>query len=257
MKVLRGQRLITGLLVAALATALSILAVRTLSFLAGIENFASDIRVAAMQPPMPQSKDIVIVALDEATLSQFPYRSPVDRAFLADLLGMLDQKGAKAIGVDIIFDQPTETTKDAALRGVFKSMKTPHFIAYTSTPAIVNQSQLGYLDRFVDPTLRAEANVLSDPLDGSVRWINPGGTTPDRPPRLRIQGIGARREKHTSNADRNRMAQQAQWRCGCVPGIFSGDGRLSACRMVSQQDRAGGRSAFFDRPASHTACHYR
>lgn len=177
-----GRRLLAGFIVAVLATALSILAVRTFSFLAGIENFASDIRVAAMQPPMPQSRDIVIVALDEATLSQFPYRSPVDRSFLAQLLAMLDQKGAKAIGVDVIFDQPTEDAKDRALKAVFDSMKTPHFIAYTSTSAVVNQSQLAYLDRFVAPRLRAEANVLSDPLDGSVRWINPGGNTPDRPP---------------------------------------------------------------------------
>ena len=52
--------------------------------LASIETKLADIRVAAMQAPLPPSKDIAVIALDEATLANFTYRSPVDRAFLAN-----------------------------------------------------------------------------------------------------------------------------------------------------------------------------
>jgi CHASE2 domain-containing sensor protein len=51
------------------------LATRHLAFLANLENVAADIRVAAFQPPMPQSKEIVVIAINEDTLS--PCRSGV------------------------------------------------------------------------------------------------------------------------------------------------------------------------------------
>ena len=181
MKAGRGKRFVSGLGIAFLAGALALLACHYLSFLAGMENFAADIRVAALQPPAPQSQDIVIVAIDEATLAQFPYRSPIDRAFIGDLLNTLDAKGARAIGLDIILDQPTEARKDAYLSQTIRALKTPLFISYTATPEVVNEQQLDYLNAYVPVPFRAEANLLSDPFDGAVRWINPGGNSADRP----------------------------------------------------------------------------
>ena len=87
---------------------MAVCAVRFLAPLTNLENKVSDIRVAAMQRPMPPSNDIVVVAINEDTLTAFSYRSPVDRGFLADLIVQLSAKGAKAIGVDVIVDQPTE-----------------------------------------------------------------------------------------------------------------------------------------------------
>ncbi|MDB5686388.1 MAG: hypothetical protein JWR77_977, partial [Rhizorhabdus sp.] len=42
-------------------------------------------------------------------------------------------------------------------------------------PSIVNEEQLAYLDAFVPFQKRAEANLLTDPFDQTVRRINPGG----------------------------------------------------------------------------------
>ena len=39
--------------------------------LANLETKLADIRVAAMQPAMPPSSDIVVIAIDEATLAAF------------------------------------------------------------------------------------------------------------------------------------------------------------------------------------------
>ncbi|MFM5914604.1 MAG: CHASE2 domain-containing protein [Chakrabartia godavariana] len=169
------KQALSAFLIAIFATIMAVGAVKYFSPLTNLENKVADIRVAAMQPPMPPSKDVVIVAINEDTLSAFPYRSPVDRGFLADVITQLSDKGAKVIGVDVIVDQPTEPEKDARLKSVLDSVKTPLFMSYTSAPSIVNQDQLAYLNAFVRPDQRAEANLLSDPFDGLVRRINPGG----------------------------------------------------------------------------------
>ena len=64
--------------------------------LANLETKLADIRVAAMPPAMPPSSDVVVIAIDEATLAGFPYRSPVDRGLVADLIEQLEGKGAAA-----------------------------------------------------------------------------------------------------------------------------------------------------------------
>ena len=178
----RGRRVASGVVIALIAGTIAVLAVRYLSFLGSLENIAADIRVAALSPPVSQSKDIVVVAIDEATLAQFPYRSPVDRGFLANLIRTVAAKGAKVIGVDVILDQPTEAAKDDELKRVIRETKTPLFLSYTSAANVVGEDQLAYLNAFVPPEHRAEANLLSDPFDGTVRWINPGGSSALHPP---------------------------------------------------------------------------
>ena len=178
------KQLRTGLTAAGLAlfaTLVAVLAVTYLSFIGSLENIARDVRIAAFSRPMPQSKDIVIAAIDESTVAQFPYRSPVDRAFLATLIKQLEAKGAKEIGVDVLFDQPTEPAKDAELAQTLRDAKTPLFVSYTNSSNVVDEDQLKYLNAFVPPNLRAGANLATDPFDDSVRWIFPGQTNPGMP----------------------------------------------------------------------------
>lgn len=166
---------LSAIAIALAAAVIAFLAVHYISLLTNLENKAADIRVAAMQPPAEPSKDVVIVALDEATLTAFAYRSPIDRGFLANLITQLSAKGAKVIGVDVIVDQPTEPEKDDALRQAIAATRTPLFFSYSSAPNIVTEEQLAYLDAFIPADKRAEANLLTDPFDQSVRRINPGG----------------------------------------------------------------------------------
>jgi len=168
------KQLITALGVVAVATLIASLSTQYLTFLSSLENVAGDIRIAALQPPQPQSKDIVIAAINEDTLAQFPYRSPVDRQFIANTLKTLEQKGARMIGVYILFDQPTEEAKDAALKKTLRELKVPAFVSYSNTPGIVNDEQLAYLNDMVPENMRAGANLATDPFDSSVRWIYPG-----------------------------------------------------------------------------------
>jgi hypothetical protein len=161
-----------------ISTTISVLLVRYFSFVSEIDKKSNDIRLAALQAPMAQDNNIVIISINEQTLEQFPYRSPIDREFLAKLLITLDKKGVRLIGLDLLFDQPTEEAKDKYLKKVLREIKTPILASYTNLTNVLNEDQQKYLDDFVPPELRASANMGVDPFDGTVRWIYPGEQTP-------------------------------------------------------------------------------
>jgi len=94
--------------VAVLATALAVTVTHTIAFLTQAELFVGDLRIATLLPPEPQDPNIVIAAVNEDTLQLFPYRSPIDRAFLAKVLQALEQRQPRAIAMDVLLDQPTE-----------------------------------------------------------------------------------------------------------------------------------------------------
>lgn len=143
--------------------------------IAALDTKLRDIRIAAMQPPVDPSADIVVIALDEATLAGLAYRSPIDRGLLANIIEALEAKGARAVAVDVIIDQPTEQDKDDRLRAVIANAKVPLRFSFSSSTRIVTEEQLAYLSDFVPPPARMEAGLLTDPYDGMVRRINPGG----------------------------------------------------------------------------------
>ncbi len=174
MKVKQVKELATAFGVAIAACALAVASTRYLTFIGGFENIANDIRIAALQPPMPQSTNIAVAGIMEETVTQFPYRSPVDREFLANLLKTLEAKGAKVIGLDVLLDQATEPEKDELLKRTLREMKVPVFVSYSNDPRIVNEDQLAYMNDFVPEHMRADAHLATDPFDGTVRWVYPG-----------------------------------------------------------------------------------
>jgi len=177
----RGRSLIVPALMragvpAAVALAAAIvasLAVAHVAFLTFADRFLGDWEIAALTAPEPQSPDIVVVAVTEDTLKQFPYRSPIDRQFLAELLRALAARGPRAIGLDILFDQPTEPAKDAVLRETLRMLPVPLVVSYTDNAELVSKEQRAYLDAFVPPRLRALATLATDQFD-TVRWTYPG-----------------------------------------------------------------------------------
>ena len=104
-----------------IATLVGAFATLNLTFLKGFENAASDIRISALQPPEEQSQKIVLATITEETVALFQYRSPVDREFLANLIMLLQAKGAKAIGIDVLLDSPTEFEKDKYLKETLRN----------------------------------------------------------------------------------------------------------------------------------------
>lgn len=145
-----------------------------LSVFQHLEFRTSDLRLSGFSPVSRQDKRIAVVAIDEKSLSQFPYRSPIDREFLALLLLSLEEKGARAIYLDVLLDQATEKEKDDRLLNVISSLKVPLLVAYTETHSVVNEEQLEYLKAFVPQERRAMVNLATDPFDGTVRWLLSG-----------------------------------------------------------------------------------
>ena len=142
------------------------------SLLHHLEVRTQDIRETGFSKRLPQDKNIVVVAINEQTLSQFAYRSPIDREFLSKLLKTLEAKEAKAIYLDVLLDQPTEPLKDAALKQTIQNLRTPLAIGYTESPEVVTSEQLDYLKGFFAASHRARVNLATDPFDGTVRWLN-------------------------------------------------------------------------------------
>lgn len=63
-----------------------------------------------LRGPAAPGQDILIVAIDEAFVKEYPFRiGELDRGFYAQALNHLKQAGARAIGVDIFFPERSRT----------------------------------------------------------------------------------------------------------------------------------------------------
>jgi len=178
---IRSQTLRQALIpfiVAFAATVVATLGVDHIAFLTNANRFLGDWETAALPGSEPQSADIVIVGITEDTLKQFPYRSPIDRQYLADLLKTLAARGPRAIGLDVLFDQPTEPAKDERLRETLRELIVPLLVRYTDNAGVVSEEQRAYLDDFVPPRERALATLATDQFD-TARWVYPGHAAAD------------------------------------------------------------------------------
>ena len=128
-----------------------------------------------------QDPRIVLVYYDDKTLEQLGKRSPLDRKMLADALRTLDAIGPKAIGIDILFDQPQE--EDPLLIERLKGMRTPIWLAFATHEE--NKQQIApwqeeFLRNFLGqvasgPVRPASIRLQEDNADGVMRrW-------PDQP----------------------------------------------------------------------------
>jgi adenylate cyclase len=72
---------------------------------------------ATLAPPVP-SPDVVVVAIDEPSFADVGAQWPWPRSIHARLITALREAGARAIGLDIIFSEPSEPAEDEALAAV-------------------------------------------------------------------------------------------------------------------------------------------
>jgi len=77
-----------------------------------------------------QDDRIILIPYTQDTLLATMKRSPLDRGLLARALSNIDRMGAKAIGVDILIDQPQ--AEDDQLKATLKAMQTPTWLAYAT-----------------------------------------------------------------------------------------------------------------------------
>lgn len=126
------------LIVTALIVAVGVLIARFswhAPLIADAERALYDIRLMLTTERTEQDSRVLLVTYTDDTLINTQVRSPLDRRILADALRNLDRLGAKAIGIDIVIDQPTPN--DDYLVEAFRGLRTPTYLAFTS--AATNQ----------------------------------------------------------------------------------------------------------------------
>jgi adenylate cyclase len=124
-----------------------------------LERAMYDVRVSMTAPKVEQDQRIVLLVYKEATLAATGKRSPLDRVLLANALKNIDKLKPRAIGVDILIDQPQPD--DAILESAMKAMKTPTFFAFSTA------SDVG---EFIMPWQEKHLNELfAKVAEGAVR----------------------------------------------------------------------------------------
>ncbi len=95
-----------------------------------------------------QRDDVALVLINEDSVAQYPY-NVVDRGLLAELVRALNEAGAKAIGLDFVFERPTEPQKDEALIEAITTSTRPVVLAAIDKRARVATSRsLDYQEKF-------------------------------------------------------------------------------------------------------------
>lgn len=127
-----------------------------------------DLRAYYAADLVAEDQRVVLVVYTDQTLIAARKRSPLDRGLLAKTLRNLDRFEPKAIGIDILFDQPQDEDEEliAALRG----MKTPVAVAYAAqatNPDDIGWEQQQYLDDFMRRLEGSKARPASIRLDNT------------------------------------------------------------------------------------------
>jgi adenylate cyclase len=132
------------------------------------ERALYDLRAYYAADLVEQDDRIILVVYTDQTLIAARKRSPLDRGLLARTLTTLDGMGAKAIGIDILFDQPQD--EDDQLIGALRAMKTPVAVAYanvaTNRDDVVYEQQQ-YLEAFQARLKGSKARPASIRLDNT------------------------------------------------------------------------------------------
>ncbi|MEM6463637.1 MAG: adenylate/guanylate cyclase domain-containing protein [Pseudomonadota bacterium] len=163
------------------------------------ENYISDIYQIHLSSMDPPSDDIVIVGIDEETLSRFAYRSPIDRGFLAELIRQIDANAPRAVAIDLLLDTETEASKDRALISALRSASAPIFVAYGTTEDGLTAAQMQTQERFLADAERVSVVLARDRSDGVVRHfriapVRAGGPIPNLAAAVADEDLGETRD---------------------------------------------------------------
>lgn len=173
-----NQNLRALVLLVIMATAIGVSMPKVLPFVKVAEYWLYDLRVGYLTPPRDVHPDIVLVTVTEDTLSTLPFRSPLDRKFLGGVIEYLSTSGARVIGVDYIFDQPTVAEDDLFLHQAFRNSTIPIIIGEAAPQTYLTEKQRAFQAAFLDVLTSAFVNVITDE-DGVVRQAYPGQDGPN------------------------------------------------------------------------------
>lgn len=176
-RIFRQNPIVNYVLIGFLCAVGGLASPKAFSVLEFVDNWLADLRLTTIAPSMEAHPDIVLFTITEDTLAQFPYRFPLDRAMLADAVERLNDAGARAIGMDILFDQPTEPAKDDRLAKAIAKSRAPVIVGWASEDEGLTPAQVKYLNSYLPDAIHTPSNLVKSGGDGTVRWIYPGTET--------------------------------------------------------------------------------
>jgi len=141
-----------------------------------VESVLYDLRFYRTADAVLQQDDrIVLITYDDQTLRALGKRSPLDRHMLAQALATIDAMNPRAIGIDILFDQPQ--AEDEELLRTFRAMHTPTWLAFAqaSSNDQIDLEQEQFLRDFIrragaGPVRAASIRIGADNDGYMRRW---------------------------------------------------------------------------------------
>ncbi|MDG4550530.1 MAG: CHASE2 domain-containing protein [Candidatus Contendobacter sp.] len=146
------------------------LVLSNLSFFSFLELKGLDL-LFTLRGPLPPPDSIVIVAIDEPSMAEIGRQWPWPRSLHAQLIQQLNKAGAKVIGFDILFSEPSEPAEDAELARVLRGSGN---VVLVSALSVVNDPLFRHTIRIDPIPAFREAATVGSPLisidaDGVVR----------------------------------------------------------------------------------------
>jgi signal transduction histidine kinase len=141
-----------------------------LSFFAFLELKGLDL-LFALRGPLPPPDPIIIVAIDEPSMAEIGQQWPWPRSLHARLIQQLNKAGARVIGFDILFAEPSEPAEDEEFARILRGSGN---VVLVSALSVVNDPLFRHTIR-IDPIAAfRDAAALGSPLvsidmDGTVR----------------------------------------------------------------------------------------
>lgn len=144
-----------------------------LSLLRGFSLALDDLLLAVLAPEAPQHPGVALVTIDEDSLEGSVCRSPLDRNLVARLVQRLDGMGVRAIGLDLLLDQPTFAAADAHLARVLRTTRAPVVVITAQAGTTMTDRQRAWHADYLAGIRLGYANLTKDRIDATVRRQQP------------------------------------------------------------------------------------
>lgn len=165
----RTQFILPATIVAVVAFWITLL-LFNLSFFSFLELKGLDL-LFALRGPLPPPDPIVVVAIDEPSMAEIRRQWPWPRSLHARLIQQLNKAGARVIGFDILFSEPSEPAEDEELARILQSSGN---VVLVSALSVVNDPLFRHTIRIDPIPAFRDAAAVGSPLvsidaDGIVR----------------------------------------------------------------------------------------
>ncbi|MEO1610311.1 MAG: CHASE2 domain-containing protein [Pseudomonadota bacterium] len=176
-------------------------------------------------------QDILVVTIDETSLEQYSWNSPVNRRLTAELVRGLESAGAKAIGLDFLYDKQTKPADDKELIRTLKLAKIPVVIAALDERSTLRErdpkTALEFQEKFIARTSQpaghayffsSEREGRFDIGDNVIRKRT--GPSPQPPYRKSFAGLLAEKAAGVSNRQVIAETELIDWQRAPRRGLY-------------------------------------